>query len=112
VAGLRRRQLEPDSAFDVWHDRAVFHFLVEAEDRAAYRAAMISALKPGGQVVIGTFASDGPERCSGLPVVRYEPEALAAELGADFGLVESVREEHRTPSGKVQQFQFSRFVKS
>ena len=102
---------KPNPAFDVWHDRAVFHFLVKAEDRAAYRAAINAALKPGGQVVIGTFASDGPERCSGLPVARYEPEALAAELGADFGLVESVHEEHQTPSGKVQRFQFSRFIR-
>ena len=99
------------SLFDLWHDRAVFHFLVKAEDRQGYRAAMTAALKPGGQAIIGTFAADGPERCSGLPVVRYEPEALAAELGADFRFVESAHEDHRTPSGKLQRFQFSRFIR-
>jgi ubiquinone/menaquinone biosynthesis C-methylase UbiE len=101
----------PDGAFDVWHDRAVFHFLVRAEDRAAYRSTLQRALRSGGQAVIATFASDGPERCSGLPVARYEPESLAAELGPGFRLVESTHEDHRTPSGKVQRFQFSRFVR-
>jgi hypothetical protein len=65
----------------------------------------------GGEAIIGTFASDGPERCSGLPVVRYEPQTLAAELGAGFQLVGSFHEEHLTPSRKVQRFQFSRFLK-
>jgi SAM-dependent methyltransferase len=100
---------KPPSAFDIWHDRAVFHFLVEAEDRRAYRATLAAALPVGGQVIIGTFASDGPERCSGLPVARYEPDTLAAELGPDFRLVESTHEDHLTPSGKSQRFQFSRF---
>ena len=102
---------KPHSSFDVWHDRAVFHFLVKVEDRQGYRAAMTAALKPGGQAIIGTFAAGGPERCSGLPVVRYAPEALAAELGAGFLLVESAHEDHRTPSGKLQRFQFSRFIR-
>jgi SAM-dependent methyltransferase len=99
------------ATYDIWHDRAVFHFLVEPEDRRSYREAMAAALPRGGQAIIGTFASDGPERCSGLPVARYEPETLAAELGPGFRLVESTHEDHRTPTGKVQRFQFSRFVR-
>ena len=101
----------PSSTFDIWHDRAVFHFLVNPEDRRAYRATLASALAVGGQVIIGTFASDGPERCSGLPVVRYEPDTLAAEFGSGLRLVESTHEDHVTPGGKVQRFQFSRFVR-
>jgi SAM-dependent methyltransferase len=102
----------PDTAFDVWHDRAVFHFMVRPGDRNAYIGTLRRALRPGGHAVIGTFASDGPERCSGLPVQRYEPETLAAELGTDFRLVDSAREEHVTPGGNIQRFQFSRFVRS
>lgn len=103
---------EPDAPFDVWHDRAVFHFMVNPEERKAYRETMLRAVKRGGNVIIGTFASDGPERCSGLPVRRYEPNTIAAELGPDLELVESVREDHVTPGGKVQRFQFSRFVRT
>jgi SAM-dependent methyltransferase len=102
---------EPRAPFDVWHDRAVFHFMVTPEDRHAYRATLLRALKPGGHAIIGTFASDGPERCSGLPVRRYDPPELAAELGSSFRLVESASEEHVTPGAKVQRFQFSRFVR-
>jgi cysteine desulfurase len=102
---------QPDGSFDVWHDRAVFHFMVRREDRDAYRAALRRALRRGGHAIIATFATDGPDRCSGLPVARYEPEGLAAELGTDLRLVESVRDEHVTPSGKVQRFQFSLFVR-
>ena len=101
----------PPGTYDLWHDRAVFHFLVSAEDRRKYVAAMMAAVPPGGQVVLGTFASDGPERCSGLPVMRYEPDTLAAELGPGFGRLESLHEDHLTPSGKVQRFQFSRLVR-
>lgn len=101
----------PPRTFDLWHDRAVFHFLVEPEDRRRYAEVMRGALAPGGQAVLGTFASDGPERCSGLPVARWEPEALAAELGPAFRLVEALREAHLTPGGKVQRFQFSRFLR-
>ena len=72
---------------------------------------MAMALPPGGLAIIGTFASDGPERCSGLSVTRYEPETLAAELGAGFHLIDSVHEDHLSPSGNVQRFQFSRFSK-
>lgn len=100
----------PDGTYDLWHDRAAFHFLTEPAQRAGYRAALAAALRPGGQAIIATFAADGPERCSGLPVVRYAPEALAAELGPGFRLEESLRDEHRTPGGNVQAFQFCRFV--
>jgi cysteine desulfurase len=101
----------PSRTYQVWHDRATFHFLVRPEDREAYRRSLLAALRPDSQAIIGTFASDGPEQCSGLPVVRYEPAALAAELGPGFRLVEAVREAHVTPGGKVQTFQFSRFVR-
>jgi cysteine desulfurase len=97
----------PDGAYDLWHDRAAFHFLVAPEQRIAYRQVLLKALRPGGQAVIATFASDGPERCSGLPVIRYEPETLAAELGPTFWLIDATRERHLTPGGQAQSFQFS-----
>ena len=95
--------------YDLWHDRAVFHFLTEAADRAAYRANLERALKPGGQLIMATFAEDGPEQCSGLPVCRYSPDALAAELGPAFELLEHRRELHHTPGGKEQAFKYCRF---
>jgi SAM-dependent methyltransferase len=91
-------------AYDLWHDRAVFHFLRDEADRRRYVAAVRSALKPGGHVIIATFGPDGPERCSGLEVVRYSPEALHAEFGGDFEPVRSTREVHQTPAGKDQPF--------
>lgn len=94
----------PPHSFDVWHDRAVFHFLTDREDRRRYVAAATRALKPGGAVVIATFALDGPERCSGLQVARYDPEMLASEFGDAFSLESAVRDVHRTPSGVEQQF--------
>lgn len=94
----------PRNAFDIWHDRAVFHFLTDDRDRQAYVAAVMRAVKPGGYVIVATFAEDGPLECSGLPVVRYSPKALHAEFGAPFNLVKHEREEHHTPSGKVQRF--------
>jgi len=99
----------PQQPYDLWHDRAVFHFLVHATDRRNYVAALQAALAPGGHVVIATFALDGPERCSGLPVVRYGPESLASELGEDFRLIESVPETHVTPAGVEQRFIYCRF---
>jgi SAM-dependent methyltransferase len=99
----------PHAAFDVWHDRAVFHFLTEAADRARYVEHVRHALKPGGHVVIATFADDGPTKCSGLPVVRYTPSALQAAFGGQFLLVESLREAHVTPSGTTQAFVYCLF---
>jgi len=96
----------PRAAFDVWHDRAVFHFLTDADDRRRYVAQARHALKPGGAIVIGTFAEDGPLKCSGLDVARYSAEQLAAELGADFTLITSRRHEHTTPWGAPQAFTF------
>ncbi|MEB2283555.1 MAG: class I SAM-dependent methyltransferase [Myxococcales bacterium] len=99
----------PEERFDVWHDRALFHFMVHPEDREAYLTTLRRALSVGGHAIFATFASDGPESCSGMPVQRYEPETLAQALGADFHLVESVRDAHVTPANKVQSFQYSRF---
>ena len=95
---------------DIWHDRAVFHFLTEAHDRRRYVARLRATLKPGGSAVVATFALQGPEKCSGLPVVRYSSASLNDELGLDFHLVTSDQEEHHTPSGGIQLFQWSRFV--
>jgi ubiquinone/menaquinone biosynthesis C-methylase UbiE len=94
----------PRAAFDLWHDRAVFHFFTEPADRARYAAQARHAVKPGGHVIVAAFAHDGPTRCSGLPVARYTPDALRDALGAGFVLIESVREEHVTPSGETQAF--------
>jgi len=95
---------------DIWHDRAVFHFLIDTDARARYLAHLRDTLKPRGTAIIATFAPDGPTRCSGLPVVRYSPDALADELGPDFELVESRPYAHTTPQGVVQSFQYSRFL--
>lgn len=97
---------------DIWHDRAVLHFLTEPDDRGSYLGHLRKVLKRGGSAIIATFALDGPERCSGLPIVRYSPETLAAELGPGFTLAESLRHVHRTPSGVEQPFQYSRFTLS
>ncbi len=93
--------------FDLWHDRAVFHFLTTAADRARYVDQVRTALKPGGHVIVATFADDGPTRCSGLPVVRYTTAALAEEFAEGFRLITSAREEHVTPSGVVQAFTYA-----
>jgi SAM-dependent methyltransferase len=94
----------PEQAYDLWHDRAVFHFLTDPADRQAYVDTVLRAVRPGGLVVVATFAEDGPERCSGLPVRRYRPDELHAEFGAPFLLLGHEKEAHRTPSGAVQQF--------
>ena len=93
--------------FDVWHDRAVFHFLITPADRIAYVALLEKTVRPGGIAIVATFAPDGPERCSGLDVRRYHGHGLAAELGSPFNLVKSVPERHVTPSGQTQSFQYS-----
>lgn len=100
---------QPPRRYDVWHDRAAFHFLTDASERAAYVAALKAALPPGGHAVIATFAIDGPERCSGLPVKRYDGESLALVLGDDFARLETVAHSHVTPWGAPQSFQFSLF---
>lgn len=94
----------PQCAYDVWHDRAVFHFLTTREERADYVRAVLRAVKPGGHVIVATFAEDGPEKCSGLPVMRYSPDGLHAEFGVPFTLLKQEREEHHTPLGTVQKF--------
>jgi trans-aconitate methyltransferase len=98
---------EPSQTYDIWHDRAVFHFLVEPHDRVAYTDRLRRAVRPGGHAIIATFAPDGPDRCSGLPVMRYDPETLARELGAPCSLVARRSYVHVTPSGARQAFQFS-----
>jgi 2-polyprenyl-3-methyl-5-hydroxy-6-metoxy-1,4-benzoquinol methylase len=92
--------------FDVWHDRAVFHFLTRAGDRAAYVRQLERAVKPGGHLIVAAFGPQGPSRCSGLEVVRYDPHALHAEFGAAFTLLEHRSELHRTPAGAIQQFTY------
>lgn len=94
----------PRHSYDVWHDRALFHFLTASADRRVYVRQVLHAVRPGGLVIIATFAPDGPDRCSGLPVVRYDAEGLHAEFGAPFRLLRHEREAHHTPAGKVQQF--------
>ncbi|MCP5367692.1 MAG: class I SAM-dependent methyltransferase [Hyphomicrobiales bacterium] len=95
---------EPEQRYDLWHDRAVFHFLTAAADRAAYAAAARRAVAPGGALVLATFALNGPETCSGLPVVRYDGAALVRALGDGFALVRETREAHVTPRGGTQPF--------
>lgn len=91
-------------AYDVWHDRAVFHFLTATEQREAYVQQVAHAVKPGGYVLVSTFGPEGPTKCSGLDVVRYDAEHLHGQFGAQFRPVESRVEIHTTPAGKVQQF--------
>jgi ubiquinone/menaquinone biosynthesis C-methylase UbiE len=100
---------EPVKAYDIWHDRAAFHFLTDESDRAAYIARLTRGVNAGGHAIIGTFALDGPEKCSGLPVARYDSASLAQVLGAGFQLVDTRRHEHATPWGSRQMFQFSVF---
>jgi 2-polyprenyl-3-methyl-5-hydroxy-6-metoxy-1,4-benzoquinol methylase len=102
-------QWQPTRSYDLWHDRAAFHFLTEAPDRAAYIDRLTKAVRPGGHAIIGTFALDGPERCSGLPVVRYDATQLSAALTPLFALVDTRRDDHKTPWGAIQHFQFSVF---
>jgi len=99
----------PQHSVDLWHDRAVFHFLTEAEGRAAYVRNMRRCVRPGGHVIIGTFGSEGPSRCSGLPVVRYDSTLMQRELGRGFSLVETSEEMHITPAGATRQFVYSCF---
>jgi SAM-dependent methyltransferase len=100
---------EPVKAYDIWHDRAAFHFLTDENDRAAYIARLARGVRAGGHAIIGTFALDGPEKCSGLPVARYDSASLGQALGSGFRLVDTRRHEHATPWGSRQMFQFSVF---
>ena len=90
--------------YDVWHDRAVFHFLIDARDRAAYVRQVANAVKPGGHVIVATFGPEGPTKCSGLDIVRYDSDQLHGEFGSRFQLVKHHTELHETPAGSIQQF--------
>jgi 2-polyprenyl-3-methyl-5-hydroxy-6-metoxy-1,4-benzoquinol methylase len=94
----------PRHAFDVWHDRAVFHFLTDPAQRAAYVRQVTHAVKPGGHVIVATFAPDGPGKCSGLPVAQYDAASLHDAFGDGFRLVQAAREVHHTPGGREQPF--------
>ncbi|HEY5991190.1 MAG TPA: class I SAM-dependent methyltransferase [Candidatus Udaeobacter sp.] len=100
---------DPPRRFGLWHDRAVFHFLTDAAQRRAYVQTLRRTLTSDGTVIIATFATDGPTRCSGLPVERYDARKISAELGPEFSLIEQVREAHRTPSGSEQAFSYFEF---
>ena len=97
----------PPGHFDIWHVRAVFHFLTKPADRRAYVANGLRAIKPGGLLIIAIFAEDGPTRCSGLPVVRYDAESLAAQFGNACEVLQTEKEVHQTPSGKTQSFRYT-----
>ncbi|HYM75585.1 MAG TPA: class I SAM-dependent methyltransferase [Candidatus Dormibacteraeota bacterium] len=103
VADITKVDLEP-AAYDVWHDRAVFHFLTAQSDRVAYVRQVAHAVKPGGSVIVSTFGLEGPTKCSGLEVVRYDADSLHQEFGVRFRLVDSCKEMHQTPFGTAQQF--------
>ncbi len=102
-------QWEPKETYGLWHDRAAFHFLTDAADRAAYADRVARAVAPGGHVIMATFALDGPERCSGLPAQRHDAASIGACLGDAFTLVDTRRHDHHTPGGAIQRFQFSSF---
>jgi SAM-dependent methyltransferase len=102
-------QWRPMRTWDVWHDRAVFHFLTDPASQDAYLAALRRATVPGSAAIMATFALEGPERCSGLPVQRYSPQTLAARLGPDFRLYAQEAEAHRTPFGTTQAFSYAAF---
>lgn len=99
----------PEHTYDIWHDRAVFHFLTSEVDRATYVRQAARSLKLGGHLILVTFAANGPARCSGLEVIRYTAESLAQEMGEHFRLIESVDELHHTPNGVEQPFVHARF---
>lgn len=105
-------QFEPNRTWEIWHDRAAFHFLTDAADRIRYVAVLRQALAEGGQAIIGAFALDGPSRCSGLEIVRYDARTLGAELGPAFRLEEERVDRHLTPAGREQRFGFYRFRKT
>lgn len=97
--------------YAVWHDRAVFHFLTEASDRAAYAQTLAAGLQPGGHLILSTFAKDGPLKCSGLEIRRYDCEEIQAELGGSLELLDRAKEDHVTPFGTIQKFSYCFFKK-
>jgi hypothetical protein len=105
VGDIVEVELDPQ-VYDVWHDRAVFHFLRTPAQRVNYVRQVTLAVKPGGHVIVSTFGPEGPTRCSGLEVMRYDAESLHSEFGGRFRLVESSKELHQTPFGTTQQFLF------
>jgi len=102
-------QWRPVRTWDVWHDRAVFHFLTDAAEQDAYIRALTAATHPGSAVILSTFALTGPERCSGLPVQRYDPAGLKVRLGNGFVLEDEALETHVTPWGATQDFAYAAF---
>lgn len=96
----------PENHYDLWHDRAVFHFLTSAEDRRKYVELVMHSLKVGGHIIVASFGLEGPAKCSGLDVVRYSPETMHDEFGSEFELVKSLKETHRTPFGTTQEFTY------
>ena len=100
-----------EQPFDVWHDRAVFHFLTDANDRSKYVNTISNSLQPGAQAIIATFNLDGPEKCSGLEIVRYSTETLSEIFSENFKLIKTKTEEHKTPGGSSQSFVYCRFVR-
>ncbi len=109
IAGDVTRVHLPTETYDLWHDRAVFHFLASPADRRAYADLAATSLKPGGHVILATFSLAGPTHCSGLDVVRYSAESLSQELGPAFALQQETHESHRTPSGSEQEFIYCLF---
>jgi SAM-dependent methyltransferase len=103
IGDITNAELSP-SAYDLWHDRAVFHFLRSVNERAAYVRQVAKAVRPGGHVLVSTFGPEGPTKCSGLEVVRYDAQSLHPEFGVHFRLLESLKELHKTPFGTTQQF--------
>ena len=104
-------EFKTDSCFDVWHDRAVFHFLTDEKDRTSYVKAMLSALNIGAHVIIAAFDANGPKKCSGLKVMHYSPEKMSAVLGGSFQLIETRTENHLTPGGAKQSFVYCHFIR-
>ncbi len=94
----------PENKFDVWHDRAVFHFLTTRDDRKKYIELVMQSLKVGGHIIVASFGLDGPKKCSGLDVVRYSPETMHDEFGEKFKLIKSIKETHKTPFETTQEF--------
>lgn len=102
---------QPPHKFDLWHDRAVFHFLTEAADRKAYKQRLYEFVPKGGFLIMATFAIGGPEKCSGLPIVQYDAQSLANEIGDGFVFLDSELEIHTTPGGAAQKFQYIRMLR-